>query len=496
MLLFVPSFFIRPCRWHEPQSQALPARHLALSIVAVGLAALIGPPVAAQSPGLTPTIAAHTTGSGGSDTLTVFDSLLPPPFRAVLLRTNPEVSARRATLAAVRARRDATGFAPPAVLSSGLEDAPRGRFGPSTVRLEVQQEFLSGGRRSAARATADAEVQAATAALRIAELRVTMIAVRVTAQTIGWRTVAGRLAMQDSLLASAEASLRTRFTVGDARYVDMLRIRTERLRVQTERAAAVADAETGRIVLEGVLGGTDGDTAVWMHWIDQLADSLVMSTGGNGPRHAFMAGGFPSAPTVDSLLARAGLIQLADAEVTRAIAAQQAIRANQRPQWSAGIGIQRIGSTDGLGASLGPVVGMTVSLPFTAGRANRAAVAAAERDVAAATAARTATRVDLRSALRAARVRYDAARMRLATYDAALLRGARDERESALTAYQNGTLSLLELVDFERALSNAEIARMRATIDAASALADLFTGGAVVTDSRDADTSARFQVTP
>ena len=49
-----------------------------------------------------------------------------------------------------------------------------------------------------------------------------------------------------------------------------------------------------------------------------------------------------------------------------------------------------------------------------------------------------------------------------------------EERESALAAYRTGSLSLLELIDFERALSRAEIERIRALIDAADALADLF----------------------
>ena len=49
----------------------------------------------------------------------------------------------------------------------------------------------------------------------------------------------------------------------------------------------------------------------------------------------------------------------------------------------------------------------------------------------------------------------------------------RQERESALAAYRTGSLSLLELLDFERALSRAEIERIRALVDAADAWADL-----------------------
>ena len=62
-------------------------------------------------------------------------------------------------------------------------------------------------------------------------------------------------------------------------------------------------------------------------------------------------------------------------------------------------------------------------------------------------------------------------------YDAAALQGARDEREAALAAYRSGGLSLLELLDFERALSRAEITRLQTLTEAADALAVL-QGGA------------------
>ena len=76
--------------------------------------------------------------------------------------------------------------------------------------------------------------------------------------------------------------------------------------------------------------------------------------------------------------------------------------------------------------------------------------------------AQTVTAV--RARIAAAAERYAAARERLAVFDAALLRGAREERESALASYRTRGLSLLELLDFERALARAEIDRVRAGI--------------------------------
>lgn len=82
----------------------------------------------------------------------------------------------------------------------------------------------------------------------------------------------------------------------------------------------------------------------------------------------------------------------------------------------------------------------------------------------------------------AARTRYEAARERLAAFDAALLRGVRQERETALAAYRSGELSLIELLDFERALARAEVEQRRAHIEAVVALADLISGAAGAAD--------------
>jgi outer membrane protein TolC len=117
-------------------------------------------------------------------------------------------------------------------------------------------------------------------------------------------------------------------------------------------------------------------------------------------------------------------------------------------------------------------------LPFTAGNANRARTLAAEQGILAADAARDVVINHAHVQLQAALDRYESARTRLAVYDAALLQGARDERDVALAAYRNNELSLLELLDFERALAQAEIARIRSVLDGADALFSLLTGEA------------------
>ena len=106
------------------------------------------------------------------------------------------------------------------------------RQGIGNARFELSREFLSGARRRGERGAADAEVRLAIVALAAEERRALAAAARALYGAAGWRAITRRLAAQDSLLISAEASVRARFGVGESRYVDVLRLRTERLRVQ------------------------------------------------------------------------------------------------------------------------------------------------------------------------------------------------------------------------------------------------------------------------
>lgn len=419
-----------------------------------------------------------------STTGAVLDTLLPPPVLAAIRRYNPDVIARRAALAAAQSRARAAGFTPAAVLTAELEDSDGANVGRAGLRLGVEREMFSGARRRAARALAEAEVRGAEAAIRVTEQRAAAAAIRALTEAVAWSTVAARQASQDSLLAAAQEGLRARFAVGDARYVEVLRLRTERLRVQSERAASMSDARTGALALAALVGSPASAFDPPAFAIDSLVRVAAP---------LFTRGVLPPLPAVDSLLATSGILSLLRADVAQAIASRALLSASQRPLVIAGLGVQRTGGAEGAG--LGPTAGFAVSLPFTARRANAAALQAADRTVDAAEANRGATLSALRSTLMAQRERYDAARIRLSLFDAGLLRGAREERESALAAYRAGELTLLELLDFERALSSAEIERTRAMVDAARALADLFSTAAGLVESLRADLPPLVQVT-
>jgi cobalt-zinc-cadmium efflux system outer membrane protein len=172
---------------------------------------------------------------------------------------------------------------------------------------------------------------------------------------------------------------------------------------------------------------------------------------------------------IDSLAALSGVRRLAALSVQRAEANQRLIRSELRPVLTPSIGVQRFEEISG-GSSIGLTAGFSVSLPMTARTSTRARSIVAQREVTLARAEQAAIEASLASAQATARDRYETARVQIASFDAALLRGARDEREAALAAYRTGGMTLLELLDFERALAQAEVSRIRSHIEAAGAL--------------------------
>jgi cobalt-zinc-cadmium efflux system outer membrane protein len=393
-------------------------------------------------------------------------------LRDAVQRTSPELAARRAAVEAARSRVLATGYADPLALSTEVEEVPDGvNLSGASVRVEVGREFLAPGRRDAARALAATDVRAAEASLAAAGARLDAAVLRSLTAAAGWSAIARRLAGEDSLLVGAEEALTSRFSVGEARYVDVLRLRTERLRVQGERAEALAEARAARVALQGLLGRP-------MEGRDALIDAAISETG-------FRLVALPPAPDPDSLIARSSAVLAARVAVERARASRTLTAAEQRPRFSGAVGLQRFGADDG-GGSVGLTVGGSMTLPSTTRRGNQAALASADAEIAAATAELDATIAAVRAELAAALERYESARIRLSAFDAALLRGAREEREAALASFRTGELSLIELLDFERALARAETERLRSLLDAADALADLLAAGTGGPDHEDA----------
>lgn len=374
--------------------------------------------------------------------------------------TSPALARRRAALETAQARRMAAGLLSPAFLSAEIEEVPSfaNVTGAQSMRVDLGRELLPRGRRSAERAIADTDIESARVELEIAEQGIDIAADQLVVRAGGGAAIAARLASEDSLLRGAEEAVRARFAVADARYVDVLRLRTERLRVETELHRARADFRIARGQLLRLAGLSD--TSALAALVEGAVASEMM--------HILASLPLPPHP-IDSLAALSGVRRLAALSVQRVEANLRLIRSELRPVLTPSIGVQRFEEVSG-GSSIGLTAGFSLSLPMTARTSTRARSIVAEREVALARAEQAAIEASLGSALATARDRYETARVQIASFDAALLRGARDEREAALAAYRTGGMTLLELLDFERALGQAEVSRIRSHIEAAEAL--------------------------
>jgi len=396
-------------------------------------------------------------------------------LKAHVRSTSPLLATRRAAVDLARARGGAAGHPTPAVLSAELEEVPSfaNMAGAQSIRLDVTRDLLPKAQRRAERTLADLEVQRATIEIAAAEQLIDATIEALVVTSAGYAAIASRLASEDSVLRGAEEAVRARFAVADARYVDVLRLRTERLRVETEQRGAAAEYAITRGQLLRLAPATD--SAGLMTLVDAALAAVATR---------ILAAAPPPLPSIDSLWASAGTRELLALDVQRADAAIAAARAAARSTLSPTFGVQRFGES-GERKRFGLVAGIAMTLPFTAGAANRTRVGAAERELDFARAQRTATESALASRLAVAADRYAIALSQLAAYDATLLRGAREEREAALASYRSGSFTLIELLDFERALAQAEVSRIRSRIAAAEALVDYLTAALTVPDAGD-----------
>lgn len=383
------------------------------------------------------------------------DSLFERHVLPMLRRASPELRARRASSAAAEAQITASTARPPAELSVEVENIPDG------LNLRVAQQMRTlvsaplsrGSRPGAARNAAQARAALAIIESALSERAVTARARRAFNGVLFLRRAAARLAAEDALLAEAQTTLRSRLSVGDARYLDVLRLRTERLRVMGDRSLLVAEARERLSLLLGLLGDESPRIAA-------LLDDLVAA----GAEPAEHVGDAEPDTTVASawLAARMDIAQ-----------ADRTVLTAERGFFLTGLaGIQRFQNANN-NFTVGPSLAVSMPLPFSAARSTRNIRDAADRSVDAMAADTAALRAGLAAERQAALERLSAARERSAVFSRAVLVAAEGERQAALAGFRNGVITLLELIDFERALSRAELDRLRALLAASDASADL-----------------------
>jgi cobalt-zinc-cadmium efflux system outer membrane protein len=387
---------------------------------------------------------------------------------AIAQSSDPAAMRARRALESVRASRGAAGRAAPAEFGVGVVDGngfdvPRGNVEASVSRL-----FVRVASRTAAERRVDAEIRDAERAVLAVERRLAPQVLEALAAATTSERVVRRLRRSDALLDEAERALNTRFAAGAARYVDVLRVRTERLRTAAEVTQAEAESVAADAALRALVA-TDG--------MDTRIDELLALAASDELSAEWPRALVPFQET-DSLVEWSPDVREAIARADRSRAEAAVVSASQRAQFGGSAGLQRMGPING-GPSAGLIVGFSATLPFTASRANRSAAEAARLGLDAAQHGLAEVRRRVSIDVSQQVVRYEAARARIAALDGVLLVAAEQERETALAHYRAGTLTLLELLDFERALLRVELDRANAIRDAASVRAALL-GGSII----------------
>ncbi len=383
---------------------------------------------------------------------------------AVAHETDPTVLTARAHERAAEQRAASAGLAPPLAAAVALSDGPGGDLLRGNASVEVGRDLLLGPRLAAARATAVVEFTSRSrdrqAAEAVVDVRVTDLVVHGAAAA----RVLVRLRQSERLLADAEDALAVRLAAGSGRYADVLRVRTERLTVGFSIRDEIARLATvrGRL-MSMTAGGFAADTLD--AWIGEAAIAIG-SPGGWRPV-------LDSLPPLDSLIALASAVRESGATLQRARAIRSESVASRRAAMNGAVGIQRIGEANG-GPSVGLLFGISSTLPFTARRSNTLASDASDAEVRAAEIEAGAAVSGVRPALESLRERHAVALSRLDAIDGAVLVAAQSEREAALAEFRAGSLTLLELLDLERALLRVELERADALREAASLRASLF----------------------
>lgn len=371
---------------------------------------------------------------------------------------NTTLASRRWAVEAARLRTTAVARRGPTTIALEVEELSLGRPIDQTLTLAAERAFIPRAAVDADRDRALALVALQEARLSAASLRNTIDLQRLVLEAAVWQRIRSRLAEEDSVLLRADASLRTRFAAGAARYVDVVRMRTERIRLQSEGAAALANAAAARQRLAVLLRGNATEVNAAIASLHELPTLRL--------------------PTPEELWAAAPALRIAAAELAIARADLRLIQTEGARKWTAGGGLQRFQSDNGY--TIGPVLTASLTLPQRSLAGARAQAAAADTLAVAYSSVAAATQ--LQAAAVSARERFEAARQRFDALDPRLLSAAREERVAALTGYATGDLSLTELLEFERALARAELQQLESYLAMIDAWADLWHAAAAAAE--------------
>lgn len=366
----------------------------------------------------------------------------------VAARRSPQVTAADREVEAARARlRQALALEPP-LLSYGSE-----QYAEQEASFRVSQGLPLPMQRSRAGRVARLEVALVEAARESRLLRLRAEVTRAYRHMQADQATLRVLSGLRSTVADLEEATKVRLRAGTARYLDVLRARSERARlendlVETERALRT-DAQTLNALM-----ARGADQAL------EPADSL----------------GFTAlADTLPAILARAretrpGL-RAARLSVEREQAVTSLARSALLPSSEVSLGFDRVpGATS---PALGGSIALT--LPFAPWTDRRARVQESEALRGAAQAALEAFERGLDLALRNAYREAGATAAQVASFERQLLPDVADAIQSAARGYQFGQIDGLELFETLRTYRSVQLEHIRALLNYHLAITDLST---------------------
>lgn len=361
--------------------------------------------------------------------------------------SSPSIVQARGELAAAIGRARQAGVAPNPQLGLMVENfAGSGefrRFRAAETTLSVSQQFELGGKRSSRRAVAKAELAAA-------ELRVAIAGADVSRDV---RTNFAELGgARDRLVLARDAELRAR---------DLLR--TVQLLVDNGREPPLR-ALRSQAALAEAAAATQAASAAYAKAQRDLAGLL-----GFGEVELEAQGAFElvdtTRPSPEPPLSLA--VRLATAEREAADARLRLEQSTAVPDVTAELGVKRFeGSSD-----TAVVAGFSIPIPIA--NRNGGAIAAARANLLAAEARLSQSRFDATRAVRGAQADLVAADARVQALQTSGLEQAREALRLARIGYAAGKFSLLELLDAQSALNQAEASLIDARLAHAQAAAAL-----------------------
>ena len=387
--------------------------------------------------------------AAGSDTLHF------APLLAEAVRSNPSFQAAGHTRAGAEARASGAAWPGPPEFMWMREDMPGGMEGGKDVldRYELNQMVMFPTKLFAERDAALAGAAAAREGER--ESGATVVRDVRAAYAMLWSAQEEwRLNREnESTMKAFVDAAGARYSVGATSQNDLLKAQVELAMIRNENATLRRQEQESRAMLASLLG--------------REAGSLQ--------GRAWLPGGTPPLPSLDTLLVRASarrpMLRADSLMVEENRAMLSLARQGYLPDLAFGVQYQNMRASDYDGWML--KAGVTVPIaPWSFFKQN-AEVERAEAGMRKAEAEYRASRTMLASSVRSMHARAEENLTRLQAFDAEILPRARESLDAGLRAYQTGGADFLMLLDSYRILVGLRRERIMARMEYEQALANL-----------------------